>query len=285
MRAIRIIVILLSSLLVSVFVLLTVLNQIVQQSDKVTNLLDSAQIYDVIKPQIRSEVVDNVSLDSPYAASFNAQLDTVLQPGLIKTMFEPVASGLVSWLREPLDVEPRLNVDLTPLRQAMSQPPSDVAANKSSDYQFFVKRTVPDSIEINPQDGTINVLSSITSLKTVVTKLPQMQLMLLIIIAVALILTIIASLLAKRSVFAGLGFVSLGSALVLAIATLTSPSITKTLTTTNNAWIISVKLALASTALYGPYILWLSVSGAILCALGSAFWWIRRRKLKRGGER
>lgn len=285
MRVIRIILIVLTALLISSFVLLTVLNQVVQQSDKVSTLLDSAQIYELIKPQIRSEVVGNVSLDSQYATMFNSQLDAVLQPALIKTMFQPVAAGLVSWLREPVEVEPKLSIDLSPLRTSLSQQPAGLPESKLSDYQFFVKRTVPDSIEINPQSGSTNILSGINSLKTVVIKLPQMQLMLLVIIAIASILTILASVLAKRSLFAAMGFACLGAALVLTLATLLSPSIMHTLSHPDNAWVISIKLALATTAEYGTYIVWLAVAGAILCSIGTGFWWLRRRKQKQKGER
>lgn len=286
MRVIRFILIFLSAVLISLFVVISVLSQIIQQPQTVDLLLDDAQIYELIKPQISNEVTSNISLDSPYASLLSSQLESTLQPPLIKTMFTPVVSGLVGWLREPFEVEPRLSITLVPLRDALTnQPPSGLGAGKISEYQFFVKKTVPDEIEINPRTGSVDILSGLTSLKTVVVKLPQMQLMLLIIIGVALVLTTIASILAKRSVFIGLGLSSLVAALMLFVATLASPHILQVIGKPGNAWIVSLRVALAATKLYGSYIVGLAVAGGAAICIGLLFWFLRRNKQKKADKR
>lgn len=286
MRVIRYILILLSATLISLFVVISVLSQIIQQPQTVNMLLDDAQIYELIKPQINDEVTSNISLDSPYATLLSSQLDSALQPPLIKTMFTPVVSGLVGWLREPFEVEPRLSLTLTPLRDALiNQPPSGLSSSKVSEYQFFVKKTVPDEIEVNPRTGSVDILSGLTSLKTVVIKLPQMQLMLMIIIGVALVLTTIASILAKKSIFIGLGLSSLIAALMLFIATIASPQVMQVIGKPGNAWLVSLRVALAATKLYGGYIAGLAVIGGVSMSIGLLFWFLRRSKQKRADKR
>jgi hypothetical protein len=272
--------------LIAVFVVVSVLNQVIQQPQTVNMLLDDAQIFELIKPQISSEVTSNISLDSPYANLLTNQLEAALQPPLIKTMFTPVVSGLVNWLHEPFEVEPRLSISLTPLRDSLiNQPPAGLTAGKLSDYQFFVKKTVPDDIEINPRTGSSDIMSGLTSLKTVVIRLPQMQLMMLIIIGVSIILTAIASLLAKKNVFIGFGLSSLLAALILFVATLVSPQIMSIIGKPGNAWLVSLRVALAATKLYGGYIVALAVIGAIATGIGLLIWLLRRNKQKHAARK